>query len=234
MTRCPNCGTENPPGAQFCMRCGTPLARRCPNCGAENPRDAHFCLRCGAPLAALPSAERRVVSVLFADMVGSTALAVRLDPEPMRGLLADYFAAMREEVERHGGIVEKFIGDAVMAVFGLPAAHEDDAERALRAAVAMRERMGALNERLRADLRIRIGITTGEVVTDPAAVRAGEFMVTGEAVNLAVRLQQQAAPGSIVIDERTCEAAWGVVRCQSLPVPGDGDFAGRPRWVVLT
>ncbi|MDR7520362.1 MAG: adenylate/guanylate cyclase domain-containing protein [Armatimonadota bacterium] len=182
---------------------------------------------------AAPTAERRVVSVLFADLVASTPLAVRLDPEPVREILTDYFTAMREEVERYGGVVEKFIGDAVMAVFGLPAAHEDDPQRAIHAALAMRQRMGQLNARLRADLRVRIGISTGEVVADPAAVGAGEFMVTGEAVNLAARLQQQAAPDAVVIDERTCEASWGVVQCQPLETPRDGDFAGRPRWIVL-
>ncbi len=180
-----------------------------------------------------PLAERRVVSVLFADLVGSTPLTVRLDPEPMRAIIADYFAAMREEVERHSGTVEKFIGDAIMAAFGLPVAHEDDPERAVRAAIAMRHRMRELNARLRADLRIRIGIGTGEVVTDPAAVTAGEFMVTGEAVNLAARLQQQAAADGIVIDERTFEATRRIVQTQSLSLPGDGDFAARPRWAVL-
>ena len=162
---CARCGTENPDGARFCMRCGAALTMRCPACGAENPLDAHFCVRCGTPLAAAPLTERRVVSVLFADLVGSTPLAVRLDPEPMRVLIADYFAAMRDEVERHGGVVEKFIGDAVMAVFGLPAAHEDDPLRAVRAAVAMRRRLDDLNRARNGDLRLRIGVTTGEVVT---------------------------------------------------------------------
>ncbi len=224
---------ENPPGAQFCMRCGTALLQQCPVCGALNPRDAHFCLRCGTPLAATLSAERRIVSVLFADLVGSTPLTVRLDPEPMRAIIADYFSAMREEVERHSGTVEKFIGDAIMVVFGLPVTHEDDPERAVRAAVAMRQRMTALNARLRADLRVRIGISTGEVVTDPAAVSAGEFMVTGEAVNLAARLQQQASPNGIVMDERTFEATRRIVKAHPLPAPAEGDFAARPRWEVV-
>lgn len=215
------------------MRCGVSLVRRCPSCGAENPPDAHFCLRCGTPLSGAPPAERRVVTVLFADLVGSTPLIVRLDPEKTRAIIADYFAEVRAEVERHSGVVEKFIGDAVMAVFGLPAAHEDDPERAVRAALAMRERMKTLNARLQADLRIRIGIATGEVVADAAAVRDGQFMVTGEMVNLAARLQQGAAPDAIVIDERTFAAVRGAVECRALPPAGAGDFAGRPRYEVI-
>ncbi|MDR7417341.1 MAG: adenylate/guanylate cyclase domain-containing protein [Armatimonadota bacterium] len=233
MIRCPQCGTENPAGAKFCMRCGTALMRRCANCGAENPLDAHFCLRCGRPLEVTAAAERRIVTVLFADLVGSTPMVVRLDPEKMRAIIADYFADMRGEVERHSGVVEKFIGDSVMAVFGVPAAHEDDPERAVRAALAMRERMKTLNARLQADLRIRIGIATGEVITDTAAVDGGQFMATGEAVNLAARLQQHAAPDAIVIDERTQRAVRRVAEARPLPAPGDGDFADRARWEVL-
>lgn len=209
------------------------MAQRCPACGAENPLGAHFCLRCGTPLTQVFAAERRVVTVLFADLVGSTSLTVRLDPEEMRGIVAEYFAAVREEIERHSGIVEKYIGDAVMAVFGLPAAHEDDPERAVRAALVMRGRMKALNARLQAHLQLRIGISTGEVITDPTAVRTGQFMVTGEAVNFAARLQQRAAPDAIVVDQRTCRAVQREVDCRPLPVIDDGDFAGRGRWEVV-
>jgi len=215
------------------MRCGASLTRRCANCGTENPLDAHFCLRCGTPLAAEATTERRVVTVLFADLVGSTPMLVRLDAERARAIIADYFADMRGEVERHGGVVEKFIGDAVMALFGLPIAHEDDPERAVRAALAMRERMGALNARLRADLRLRIGIATGEVIADAAAVGAGQFMATGEAVNLAARLQQRAAPNTIVVDARTYQAVRHVADGRPLPAPPDGDFAGRAWWEVM-
>jgi class 3 adenylate cyclase len=215
------------------MRCGASLVRRCPSCGAENPPDAHFCLRCGTPLSGAPQAERRVVTVLFADLVSSTPLVVQLDPEKTRAIIGDYFAEVRAEVERHSGVVEKFIGDAVMAVFGLPAAHEDDPERAVRAALAMRERMKTLNARLRADLHIRIGLATGEVVADAAAVRDGQFMVTGEMENLAARLQQGAVPDAIVIDERTFAAVRGAVECRALPRAGDGDFAGRARYEAV-
>lgn len=230
--RCPRCGRENPPSAQFCMHCGNLLAQRCAVCGAGNPPDAHFCLRCGAPLRAEQAPERRVVSVLFADLVGSTALGQRLDPETMRRLVGEYFAAMREELQKHGGTVEKFIGDAVMAVFGVPAAHEDDPERAVRAALAMQHRMGALNAALGADLRIRIGISTGEVVADPRAREGGEFMVTGDAVNLAARLQQRAPADGIVVDDRTYRATRLVLHYVPLPPAGGGDVAARARWQV--
>src|SRR3989449_2592052 len=196
--RCPQCGTTNPPEAQFCMRCGTALVQRCPTCGRVNPSGAQFCLQCGTPLQGTGAAERRVVTVLFADLAGSTRLTKHLDPEPMRTLIARFFAAMREEITRYGGTVEKFIGDAVMAVFGMPAAHEDDPERALRAALAMQRRMASLNAELDADLHLRIAITTGEVVADLLAAAAGQFMVTGEVVNFAARLQAQAPPDGLV------------------------------------
>ncbi len=230
--RCPRCGTENPPQAQFCMHCGNLLVQRCPVCGAGNPPDAHFCLRCGAPLRGEQAPERRVVSVLFADLVGSTSLAGRLDPEAMRRLVGEYFAAVREEIQRHGGTVEKFIGDAVMAVFGVPAVHEDDPERAVRAALAMQQRMPALNAALGADLHIRIGISTGEVVADPRAREGGEFMVTGDAVNLAARLQQHAPADGIVVDDRTHRATRLVLQYVPLAPVGSGDAAARARWQV--
>ena len=225
LLRCIQCGQENPPEARFCMRCGTALSRRCPSCGTANTLAAQFCLRCGAPLVGTSATERRVLSVLFADLVGSTQLVLRLDPEPMRALIAQYFTAMREEIERYGGVVEKYIGDAVMAVFGLPSAHEDDTDRAVRAAVAMQRRMADLNARGRGDLHMRVGIATGEVIADPAAVAAGQFMVTGEAINLAFRLQAQAPTDGIVVDERTFRALRLQGEFKPLPPSPDGDFA---------
>jgi class 3 adenylate cyclase/tetratricopeptide (TPR) repeat protein len=230
---CPQCGQENPGDARFCMRCGTALTQRCPNCGTTNTLGAQFCLRCGIPLGGAGATERRVLSVLFADIVGSTQLVARIDPEPMRVLIAQYFAAMRAEVERHGGVVEKFIGDAVMALFGLPFAHEDDADRAVRAAVAMQRRMADLNASSGVDLHIRVGIATGEVVADPAAVSSGQAMVTGEAVNLAARLQAQAPSDAIVIEERTFRALR--LHGEFRPLTGEPgtDFADLPRWQVM-
>jgi class 3 adenylate cyclase/tetratricopeptide (TPR) repeat protein len=165
----------------------------CPACGHENRPEARFCDSCGAPLAVATSREvRKTVTVLFCDVVGSTALGERVDPEPLRRLMGKYYEQMRAIVERHGGTVEKFIGDAVMAVFGVPQAHEDDALRAVRAAAEMHAAAGPL------ELGIRIGINTGEVVTGD-----GEALVTGDAVNVAARLEQAASPGETLIGSET-------------------------------
>src|SRR5205823_4857982 len=142
------------------------------------------------------SAHRKTVTVLFCDVVGSTALGESVDPEALRGLLARYFERMRTIVERHGGTVEKFVGDAVMAVFGVPIVHEDDALRALRAATEMRDAFPELG------LEGRIGVNTGEVVTG-----SGERLVAGDAVNVAARLEHVAEPGQILIGEPTLRLA---------------------------
>ncbi|HXX62065.1 MAG TPA: adenylate/guanylate cyclase domain-containing protein, partial [Candidatus Sulfotelmatobacter sp.] len=136
----------------------------CPACGAENPERARFCLDCGSRLQELAVAttpSRRTVTILFSDVVDSTALGESLDPEALRSVMADYFAVMRAAIERHSGTVEKFIGDAIMAVFGLPTVHEDDALRAVRAALEMRQALAALNARLAADRRVTIAMRTG-------------------------------------------------------------------------
>jgi class 3 adenylate cyclase len=172
---CPSCGRSNSDDARFCAACGAELGSVCPSCGTPVPPEARFCSSCGAPLAlAPPGEERKLVTILFADVTGSTSLGEQLDPERMRDVLATFFQAMREEIEAEGGTVEKFIGDAVMAAFGVPAAHEDDPDRALRAAFRMLDRLNAVNEGLDAayavTLQIRIGANTGEVLaaTDPA------------------------------------------------------------------
>jgi len=231
--RCPQCGQDNPADARFCMRCGTSLTRPCPNCGTPNSLTAQFCLRCGTPLGGAAATERRVLSVLFADLVGSTQLVTRIDPEPMRVLIGQYFTAMRQEIERYGGVVEKFVGDAVMAVFGLPLAHEDDADRSVRAAVAMQRRMAGLNTSSGMELRMRVGIATGEVVADPSAVFSGQAMVTGEAVNLAFRLQAGAPVGGVVVDERTFRALRLHGEFKALAAEPGTDFVALPRWQVI-
>ena len=167
----------------------------CPSCGEENPPRFRLCGFCGTPLREQAAVEvRKTVTVLFSDVAGSTALGERLDPESLREVMGRYFDVMRAAIERHGGIVEKFIGDAVMAVFGLPQAHEDDALRAVRAALDMREGLDALNAELERDYGVtmanRTGVNTGEVVTDETA--GNQRLATGDAVNVAARLEQAA------------------------------------------
>jgi class 3 adenylate cyclase/tetratricopeptide (TPR) repeat protein len=167
----------------------------CPACGEENPPRFRLCGFCGTPLQAAPSAEvRKTVTILFSDVAGSTAMGEKLDPESLREVMGRYFAVMSAAIERHGGTVEKFIGDAVMAVFGLPQAHEDDALRAVRAALDMRTGLDALNEDLERRYGVtmanRTGVNTGEVVTDEAA--GNQRLATGDAVNVAARLEQAA------------------------------------------
>ena len=173
---------------------------RCTSCAQENPDGFRFCGACGAELApARPAREqRKTVTVLFCDVTGSTALGEELDPETLRRTMGRYFEAIRRIVERHGGTVEKFIGDAVMAVFGIPVAHEDDALRAVRAAAEIREHIASLGEDLGVALSFRTGVNTGEVVAGE-----GETLVTGDAVNVAARLEQAAAPGGVLIGGST-------------------------------
>jgi class 3 adenylate cyclase/tetratricopeptide (TPR) repeat protein len=182
--------------------------RVCPACGEENVVSARFCQACGTPLPVTedPSREiRKVVSVVFADVTGSTAFGEQLDPEALRRVMGRYFDEMETVITSHGGTVEKFIGDAVMAVFGIPRLHEDDALRAVRAAHEMREAVALLNAQVVRDhgvgLRIRIGVNTGEVVTGAHSAR--QRLVTGDAVNVAARLEQAAAPGEVLIGGAT-------------------------------
>jgi class 3 adenylate cyclase/tetratricopeptide (TPR) repeat protein len=177
--------------------------RACPRCGDENSDHARFCQACAAPLtpAGSPGEIRKTVTVVFADVAGSTSLGERMDPETLRHLMGRYFDVMKAAIERHEGTVEKFIGDAVMAVFGVPLLHEDDALRAVRAAVEMREALTSLNVELVRDrgvtLAMRTGVNTGEVVAgDPST---GQRMITGDAVNVAARLEESAKPDEILV-----------------------------------
>jgi class 3 adenylate cyclase/tetratricopeptide (TPR) repeat protein len=230
---CPRCGAPAPAGARFCGACGTGLASGCPACGAQNPPGNRFCGSCGSAIdptfAEVPAAEtleeRKVVTSLFADLTASTELAARLDPEELREILAPFFHAMQEEVARFGGTVEKFIGDAVVAFFGVPAAHEDDPVRAVRAGLAMQRRLIDLNqelaERAGGDLRMRIGVNTGDVFAHGGG--SDEGLVTGEAVNIAARFQTLAEPGRVVVGERTWRDARHAFSFRSL---GDVDVKG--------
>lgn len=205
----------------------------CPGCGARNLDDARFCSSCGVDLARSGVESRKTVTVVFADVVGSTALGEQLDPEALRRVMGRYFERMRLVLERHGGVVEKFIGDAVMAVFGIPRLHEDDALRAVRAAAEMQEEVAILNDELGRELgvslAVRIGVNTGEVVAGDARPR--ERLVMGDAVNVAARLEQAAAPGEVLIGKVTrelVEAAVELVRVEPLALKGKSEPV--PAW----
>ena len=226
-TTCTACGAENDDGRRFCDQCGTSLAPGCPSCGAQNRPEARFCGSCGTALSAASGAvapgaspavgggngdvrmgrspegvaERRLVSVLFADLVAFTAYAEGRDPEQVRDVLSRYFDATRTVIERHGGRVEKFIGDAVMAEWGAPRANEDDAERAVRAALEVVEAVRGLGE----GLEPRIGVLTGQAAVTLGA--EGQGMVAGDLVNTAARLQGVAPPGTVLVGEATMTAA---------------------------
>src|SRR4051794_16235376 len=217
---CSACGTEFRPGRRFCGECGRPLGVACAACGAELSPSDKFCGECGTPVAAGGSrpapaatamaeakvAERRLVSILFADLVGFTTLSEHRDPEEVRELLSRYFDRCRSLIERYGGTVEKFIGDAVMAVWGTPVAREDDAEGAVRAALALTQAVTALGEEVGAPgLRLRVGVLTGSAAVELGA--EGEGMVLGDAVNTASRLQSIAAPGTVLVDDATRRAS---------------------------
>ncbi|HEY3265018.1 MAG TPA: adenylate/guanylate cyclase domain-containing protein [Actinomycetota bacterium] len=191
----------------------------CPNCGSENAEGANFCSVCGVKLGTPEAAEvRKTVTIVFCDVTGSTELGERLDPESMRKVLARYFEAMRAALERHGGSVEKFIGDAVMAVFGIPRLHEDDALRAVRAAADMRAALDDLNHELERDhgvrLACRIGVNTGEVLVGAETADFGR--ITGDAVNTAARLEAAAQPGQILIGDETHRLVRDAVRAEAI------------------
>jgi class 3 adenylate cyclase len=210
---CRVCGTPNPEGVAFCINCGTPFAESCAVCGAPRIESARFCGRCGtrfpdtaeetgAPAKAaadVDQTERRLVSVLFADLVGFTPYTESKDSEDVRETLDRYFDVARAVVGRHGGVIEKFIGDAVMAVWGAPVAREDDAERAVRAALELVDEVAPLG------VKARAGVLTGEAVVRIGA--EGEGMVVGDVVNTASRLQGAAEPCTVVVGEGTFRAA---------------------------
>lgn len=236
--RCPSCDAETPESARFCPACGTSLRPLCPSCQSENVPGARFCAFCGETLPAGPDpapasvdrdaaepperAERRRVSVLFLDLVDFTSLAESMDPEEVRSVQSRYFEVARSITATYAGTIEKFIGDAVMAVWGVPAAHEDDAERAVRAALALVyavERIGGAAAGR--DLRARAAVASGEVAVTIGAVGYG--MVAGDLVNVAARLQSRAPAGGVLVDRATRDAApnaAGFSRVGSLALKG--------------
>ena len=211
----------------------------CPNCGEDNPERARLCMMCGASLrtgSAPPQEARKTVTVLFCDLVGSTALGERLDSESLREVMDRYFAEMKRIVERHGGIVEKYIGDAVMAVFGLPRAHDDDALRAVRAASEIGQTLNTLNTELDRNwgvtLANRTGVNTGEVVVgDPSS---GQRLATGDTVNVAARLEQAAPPASVLMGEPTYRLVRDAVEVGAVePLALKGKSEHLPAYQVL-
>ncbi len=211
----------------------TPSSAVCAACEQENPPGARFCLACGAPLES-PGArdERRVVTVIFVDLVGFTARAEQLDPEDVRAVLAPYHERVRREIESFGGVVEKFIGDAVMGIFGAPLAHGDDAERAVRAALVVRD---AVDELAGGDLQIRIAVNTGEAVVSLGARPAlGESMVAGDVVNTAARLQAAAPVNGIVVGQDTYRATRDAVEYEPAePILAKGKAEPVQAWVAV-
>jgi len=230
---CPRCQATTPDGSRFCNQCGSPLAVLCDACRTANPLGSRFCAQCGLvltissplhPLGAtatdrglarapiLGDEERRPVTVLFADIVGFTSLSERLDPEEVRDVTAACFGRLVEEIVRRGGTIDKFIGDAVMALFGTPVAHDDDPGRAVDAALAMQAALGEINGELERDhglrLELRIGVNTGEVVAGVREIGGlQDGTVIGDTVNTASRLQTAAAPGTVLIGEMTARLA---------------------------
>ena len=215
---CAVCGELTPAIGRFCIHCAAPVQQACPSCGAAVVPGARFCLQCGASLqgatsaavsstsAPAPVSERRLVSVLFADLVGFTTLSEHRDPEEIRELLSHYFDRCRTLIERYGGTVEKFIGDAVMAVWGTPVAREDDAERSVRAGLALTQAVTLLGEEVgMPGLRVRAGVLTGSAAVELGA--EGEGMVLGDTVNTASRLQSIAEPGTVLVDDVTRRAS---------------------------
>ena len=250
---CDSCGAQNPAQAKFCMSCGAGLERTCPACGTVAPPQAKFCMSCGTALDSTPAAatrpqapvaqppraelpeERRQVTVVFADLSGYTAVAEQMDPEAAKSLVDRSLRRLGQEVDRYGGSVDKYIGDNVMAVFGAPVAHEDDAERAVRAALGMQESMGEINEGLETShgvtLALRVGVNTGEVV---AGAMGDGYTVIGDTVNVAARLQSAAQPGSVTVGERTYRATREAIEYRPLePLSLKGKAELVPAWEAI-
>jgi class 3 adenylate cyclase len=246
---CAACGVVNDPGRKFCKQCGARLSLACRSCGATNAPSDKFCGKCGSPLvqsqqvSANPAAtestpgrdadtERRVVSVLFVDLVGFTTFSEGRDAEDVRTMLTHYFDAASDAVQRHGGSVEKFIGDAVMAVWGTPVAHEDDAERAVRSALEIVDRVEALGASLNLNLQARAGVLTGEAIAVIGAVDQG--LVTGDLVNTASRLQSAATPGTVLVGERTYRSVSESIACVPVELLSlKGKTEQLPAWLAL-
>lgn len=234
---CAGCAHANDFGARFCAQCGASLASRCSSCGAELPGGARFCSSCGAAVAADPVAVAdgalKVVSVVFSDLVGSTALQEALDTESVRRVMTRYYQAMRAVVDRHQGALQKFIGDAVVVVFGVPIVREDDALRAVRCAVDMVAALDELNAELEpafgVRLHVRTGVNTGELVVNDDGIFVGDTM------NTAARFEQAAGAGQVLIGEATRRLVRHQTQLEQVePLALKGKSAPVPAWRVLS
>jgi len=213
---CGNCGLDNRDGARFCRACGAPLNRACPACGTQAEADAKFCDACGSPLDQRTGESRKTVTIVFADLAGSTSLQEQMDPESARRYMDSLFALLRERVNRHEGRVVKYTGDGLMAVFGIPEVAEDDAVRAVRCAAEMQSAFAALAADIERDrgsrVALRVGVNTGEVVVPEATDD-----VVGDAVNVANRLQDAAEGGGVLVGEETWRLARDAVTLAPVP-----------------
>jgi class 3 adenylate cyclase len=227
--RCPSCTAENVASRRFCAECGAALPAPCANCGFANEPSAKFCGGCGKPIQASPGtppitpspaegAERRQLTVMFCDLVGSTALSARLDPEDLRAVIGAYHRCVAAAIGRTGGFVAKYMGDGVLAYFGYPRADEHDAERAVRAGLALVVAVAGLDTAAGEPLQVRVGIATGLVVVGDLIGEgaAQEQAVVGETPNLAARLQALAAPGTVVIGPSTRRLTGGLFDYEDL------------------
>jgi class 3 adenylate cyclase len=230
--RCSKCGADNREGRKFCTTCGTAVVASCPKCGAPIQPDERFCGECGialgdaqpaaavapiAPVAVSAGGERRHLTVLFCDLVGSTEIAARLDPEEWREIVASYHRAAAQAIERFGGYVAHYLGDGVMAYFGYPEAHDNDAERAARAGLAILDAISTLNQpSTRPGLSARVGIDSGTVVVGTSAGKDAD--VFGDTPNIAARVQAAAAPGTVVITDATHRLVSGLFVVDQLGV----------------
>jgi class 3 adenylate cyclase len=248
---CEGCQHQNPEGARFCNECGTPLKRKCPGCQAENPPKAKFCSECGQPLGggkaadsgstaetvkmtteevaqamrsavdAAPAAERRQLTVMFCDLANSTQISQALDPEDLRELVRDYQETCAQVVERFGGTIAQYLGDGILVYFGYPTAHEEDAQRAVRAGLgileAIRDLSQSLKERESVDVAVRIGIHTGKVVVgEMGGGSKREQLALGDTPNIAARLQGLAELNSITISPATRQLTRGFFDTRSI------------------
>ena len=240
--KCPTCHKNNPPDALFCMNCGKKLEKKCTYCGAGLPDNALFCIKCGKKLIPespsvddtqqeiVVDAERRQLTVMFCDLVDSTALSEKLDPEDLRDVLRTYQDACQKIIRRFGGYIAQYLGDGLLVYFGYPQSHEDDAQRAVHTGLAVVEAISRLNhslqERWKVELSVRVGIHTGLVVTGEVGEgETRENLAIGKTPNIAARLQGEAKPNTVLVSTATYRLIAGFFACQETETLGLKGFS---------